>query len=1297
MRTKNLYLVLVFFYLFLSSFIQADEGCPAGMRKTYVDGENMDQQGTGRRATGSLAYWSEPGALHFNRKVLIEPRFEIHLKAVYDAIIPVENKGEQKVYGFTMVISRDKNTVTSYEHFAVNGHLYDTQIVDIGYNNFRNALIIEFDFEKDKNDPDYSSYSIRYCGSSCNSDDSNAFVKGSISNQKYNPGKKNNWDFRFLYKDKTIYLLSGTVQICKASFDLERTLGTNIANVGFTGFVASTRHDLNIVGSFICEDNYLMSKMKGWFYEGGRTYSERNYEPDKRIEYAFNFINNQGKKVPHTYGHNIWSYSFYITQDCDKTRHYAIRKTDDYTLLLNIQSCKTAGRHSININEDLKGSAPVSYYTVVPGPLKKINLIGHDGAIGNLPLKNDKNFFFLNFGRGNSGDFFYQNNLQIVLDFSFVDAYGNVVSHSNPASLFTLKKVNANGSTSNVNDKILKITMVRKGNNYQMTLVANQIGTFQIDRNGYMERPIRFKIIPDEPNTSKSYCTLVGYASNPTVKVGAKFTYTCYLIDSFGNSITLETFTPNSQYDFTCQVDKTWPNSAKINPKVIAGRSTDNFYTCEYTASIIGDFAINGYLSLKKNRALTRISSKINQFYVRGYANTYIIKKIYNLSTNKWIDINNAQNTKIQYKADSSGLITALDFAEADGSILISQYVNYPNDFKITDVTAELSNGHDTKFGFVQPTVKIVSMGGKSYIGIYQYDTSKTGKVVMKSSYEYTLKFKYMNKNEKSAGLQFIPNVKPYTTCFHPLDLKKTEINIANIVNLSVGQAEKKIGSIILKTTDNLLYNYNIGANNILFQLEINVNIKFRIVPLAIEGTYDVYVKADQGYQGDAKILINKQHIKSIRLQSGPPEACHISWLDGKSFKLTKTKNKEYYYDYIGNFIEYKLLDKYGNVINDADYYKKYNDISSEQYGTNKKYFTIDYNAKGVSYKFRDNIPYEPKTRGWVFTLRERTCNKRGGPPVKLENSYFKIINTQIDLNKEAYVEVIYKDIKNQLLGLQKEKLADLISKTEVYANKNNKRAFTLQYESTTSNHALRYKAKFTDYGDFIIVATSNKAGLKYEKTNKLTVINTIYSLAHSNLQIIIDKVIDMKTNVKVQVKNAIHEPKYKLYFYTKEKRKTFYDKNKDYSLYIPVGTDKIKLQQNKNNADYVEFTFPQSELDYFKRLKKGDYKLILLDGKETITYQLNLISDYPTDHSNERNYDITKTEVKPTSINGIAGKTYTINVELRAADNLRWNGDVELNNFKVTQTQTFKNANEYSVKIEPKKGNSLYLLNKQL
>ena len=147
MKSRNIFFILVFFSLFLSSFIHAEETCPAGMRKTYVEHTNMNQYGSARKWLPSVCFFQFPGSLFFSRKVLIEPRFEVHLKAAVDAIIPVENKGEQKVYGFTMVISRDKNTVTSYEHFAVNGHLYDTQIVDIGYNNFRNALIIEFDFE----------------------------------------------------------------------------------------------------------------------------------------------------------------------------------------------------------------------------------------------------------------------------------------------------------------------------------------------------------------------------------------------------------------------------------------------------------------------------------------------------------------------------------------------------------------------------------------------------------------------------------------------------------------------------------------------------------------------------------------------------------------------------------------------------------------------------------------------------------------------------------------------------------------------------------------------------------------------------------------------------------------------------------------------------------------------------------------------------------------------------------------------------------------------------------------------
>ena len=224
---------------------------------------------------------------------------------------------------------------------------------------------------------------------------------------------------------------------------------------------------------------------------------------------------------------------------------------------------------------------------------------------------------------------------------------------------------------------------------------------------------------------------------------------------------------------------------------------------------------------------------------------------------------------------------------------------------------------------------------------------------------------------------------------------------------------------------------------------------------------------------------------------------------------------------------------------------QKYKTMSDEYlksgYGKVKNIETIEYNKDTTSYKFTDNIPYEDKIHGWVFTTRERTCNykyyvrydgKYGGSPLEIKNSYFNIINNNIDINKEAYVEVIYKDKNNQLLGLQKGKLNDLISVTEVSAYKDGKKQVILNYESITSNYALRYKATFTVSGVFTIVTTYNKAELNYENTNKLTVIDTIYSLAHSNLKMIVDSIIDMAIDVRVTIENTLYEPIFKLYFY---------------------------------------------------------------------------------------------------------------------------------------------------------------------
>ena len=45
------------------------------------------------------------------------------------------------------------------------------------------------------------------------------------------------------------------------------------------------------------------------------------------------------------------------------------------------------------------------------------------------------------------------------------------------------------------------------------------------------------------------------------------------------------------------------------------------------------------------------------------------------------------------------------------------------------------------------------------------------------------------------------------------------------------------------------------------------------------------------------------------------------------------------------------------------------------------------------------------------------------------------------------------------------------------------------------------------------------------------------------------------------------------------------------------------------------------------------------------------------------------QTYIKPTYIDGIAGKQYEIDIEFRAGDNLRWNYEIVLSQFAVSNS----------------------------
>ena len=521
----------------------------------YVDDTNMVSYGSARKWLGAVCFFNFPGSLFFQRKVLIEPRFEVHLKAAVDAIEQIENASEQNVYAFTIVITGNKNTISGMKSRTVTGGASASQTYsELGYNNFVNAVVIEFDFVKDYEDPDSSSFSIRYCRSSCMSSDYKATVSQKLTSQRYVAGQKNEWDFRLVYANKQLTLYSGPNAILYTmNYDLESYLGTNIAYVGFTGYMESTRGEINLQGTFVCEDNYVISKMGGSFYENyDDFYSYSTYEPGATIQYAFEFINTEGNEVPHTYGYDIWDYNFYVTQDCDSKGAYTISKFNNYTLYITTTACDTIGKHTIRVNEAKKGAGIEMFYYVKSGDMSLITLVGHDGIIGTVPTKSDTDTYYLNYGDGTSGDFIFQNDLIIVLDFSITDKFGNKVTPTSIDSLFTLKKVNTDGSTTVASADSISYTFVENGDYYQMTVSVMEIGTYQIEQSDYMEKPIKFTVIPGEASSTNSYCVLEGYTSAPTVNLDTNLNYICCIKDSSGNDIPINTFIQNSKYEFTC-------------------------------------------------------------------------------------------------------------------------------------------------------------------------------------------------------------------------------------------------------------------------------------------------------------------------------------------------------------------------------------------------------------------------------------------------------------------------------------------------------------------------------------------------------------------------------------------------------------------------------------------------------------------------------------------------------------------------------------------------------------------------
>jgi len=197
MKDKNINFLILFLWMYFIQKIYADETCSSGMRKMYLDETTAYDEGSARNYVPAINFYEGNGALWFRRKVLIEPRFEVHLKAAIKKVEVIDSTTEQILEGFTIVISGNNNTLSS----ASSDYM--------GYYGFTKSYIIELDFNKNIKDPDDSSYSFRFCDNDCSNDDTKAIAYGPLETGIYDPTRDMNWDFRLIYSDKKLIFSSG--------------------------------------------------------------------------------------------------------------------------------------------------------------------------------------------------------------------------------------------------------------------------------------------------------------------------------------------------------------------------------------------------------------------------------------------------------------------------------------------------------------------------------------------------------------------------------------------------------------------------------------------------------------------------------------------------------------------------------------------------------------------------------------------------------------------------------------------------------------------------------------------------------------------------------------------------------------------------------------------------------------------------------------------------------------------------------------------------------------------------------
>ena len=941
-------------------------------------------------------------------KILGKEIIEEDLMTIYDTFLESEDLNEKK----TAV----RNLPKILGSKTVGEGTADT----LGYYGFTNTFVAEFDFKKDTNDPDSSSFSFRYCDSSCPSDDSNAIYKMKLSDQRYSSTQDMSWDFKLIYSDNKLQFYSGANTLLYTyTVNFKEQFGEPGAYIGYTSYLKTSKRQLKLSG-FICEDDYDMAQMHGLFLLNGQTSSTVSLTPTQHCTYLDSFKNNLGQDLP-VLKLGIWTYNlhWYLSGASNFTTNIV---RDETYHQIDFTAGTTCGKHYFRV-EDMEyghGKSDNTYYYIVPGTFNNLTL---QDVASNQIVKDEtaENTYYLRTGPS-KGNYRLSSNLTISYKFKHTDNWGcqPVINDTDSETLLLktlLSLVTPRGA-------LLSMT-----NNEDHTVVTfnikpNQIGVYQIPASKYLTTSYKFEVKKGEIDASKSYCTLSGYSSSPTLTEGKIVSYVCYIMDVNGLEITAEEFKEDySDYLLNCGLERTSPLPTTYTP---TQEIVENRFNCKYTIDAVGQFAFTSMLYSLNGQ--TTIPPKINTFTSAPNSYSLANANVYDPTNKLWVSF----GSTFLYKTDSKGFLTAVDLTDSSNLILMSSFKKLPENFDVSTISAVLTSSHDSEFVFKTLKTKIIEIDGAQYVGVYTNDEDSTDNTVLKSSFLYTIKF-YLSEEQASVNMRYVFE-KPATnggrtTCFHDLQESKTEVSFES-VNLEVGGSETLLGTLTLKTTDGNLYNYDIGVSKITLKLKNGNGLNYRLVPSGILGVYNVYANATSEFDSYIDINVNSKSVKSVKAVASNPKACSLEFSNSDSFNSVAGSTYVHYYEYNGKLTDddtlsfnFNLYDENKNKVANAVFGQNNTYISSPELENSEDYYKVTYDSKNGYYTFEDKLDTLDGIYEWVFETP--ACNQKyiviydrsKYVSVNLANSYFQIVKSELEIDETGYVDVFLMDRKNRTVG----------------------------------------------------------------------------------------------------------------------------------------------------------------------------------------------------------------------------------------------------------------------------------------